>query len=218
MVDLIRITVDNNGQITGVTSIWLALLILVAVVVIAVFFRWSRYSVFRQEFEVNEVELGIGNGKIKFKPTSEDLQVAYGLWVELKTRKLGLPFEEDHDVIVEVYNSWYEFFRITRELIKSIPVSRIAAKPSTQRLVKISIDVLNMAVRPHLTKWQARFRRWYQTEIEKPENASLSPQELQRKFPEYQVLIADLKATNSRLVAYAYLLSRLIDVDFDKQK
>ncbi len=215
MVDLVRLSLDTNGQVSGTINLWLGLVILLVVVLVVSVVPWGRRLLFRQEFEVDEVELGIGTGKVKLKPNNDDLQVAYKLWVELKTRKLGLLFDENHDVITEVYNSWYEFFKITRELVKSIPVSKIMDQPSTQALVGISIDVLNKAIRPHLTRWQARFRRWYQSQIADAANAALSPQELQRRFPEYAVLVDDLKRTNARLVAYARLLTKVINVDLD---
>ncbi len=83
----------------------------------------------------------------------------------------------DNDVIDEIYDSWYEFFGLTRELIKSIPVSRVRKDESTKELVSIAIEVLNKGIRTHLTKWQARFRKWYKMEIEKEENKKLSCQE-----------------------------------------
>ena len=47
------------------------------------------------------------------------------LWVELNTRKIGLEFDQENDVIVEVYDSWYEYFRVARELIKDLPIEKI---------------------------------------------------------------------------------------------
>jgi hypothetical protein len=48
-------------------------------------------------FEINEAELGIGNQKLKIKPSYDDIQIAYKLWVELSTRKIGLPIDLEHD-------------------------------------------------------------------------------------------------------------------------
>jgi hypothetical protein len=173
--------------------------------------RWARDIAFRQQFEINEIELGVGSGKVKIKPNHDDLQIAYRLWVELKTRKLGLPFDEDHDVIADVYNSWYEFFKITRELIKAVPVAKIRSQRSTQVLVGISIDVLNKAIRPHLTRWQARYRHWIEVELRK-QGGDVPPQDFQKRYPEYGKLVSDLKATNARLVAYANLLAEIVQL------
>ncbi len=139
----------------------------------------------------------------------KDLQIAYQLWVELNTRKIGLPIDLENDVIVELYNSWYEFFRITRELIKDIPASKIKKDTSTIKLVNIAMDVLNFALRPHLTQWQARFRKWYSIEAEKSENNNISPQDLQKKFPNYSMLISDIQAVNAKLIKYRDVLKKI---------
>ena len=59
---------------------------------------------------------------------------------------------------------------------------------------------MNIGMRPHLTKWQAKFRKWYTLELEKEENNKLTPQELQRKYPEYDQLISDLKSSQDQIL------------------
>ena len=184
-------------------------MLILAVYGIVVAGRWWRRRA--PEFELDEAELGIGNHKIKFRPNYEDLQVAFRLWTELRTRKIGLPIDEEHDVIVEVYDSWYEFFRIARELIKTIPVTKFRRSESTQQLVAISVDVLNRGLRPDLTRWQARFRRWWRYAGEDPANRELSPQEMQRQFPEYSALLKDMRDVNVRMLAYAKALERMVN-------
>ena len=129
-------------------------------------------SIFKKfkTYEIDEAEIGIGGEKVKIKPNYQDMQIAYRLWVELSTRKIGLAIDLDNDVVNEIYDSWYEFFKLTRELIKEIPVSKIRKDESTKELVRIAIEVLNEGIRPHLTKWQARFRKWYKIEIQREEN------------------------------------------------
>jgi len=103
-------------------------------------------------YEIDEAVIGIGDQKVKIKPNYQDMQIAYKLWVELSTRKIGLEIDLENDVIKEIYKSWYEFFKLTRELIKEIPVSKIRKDESTKELVRIAIEVLNEGLRPHLTK------------------------------------------------------------------
>lgn len=215
MIDLFRLSISDSGSLTIVANIFVALIIFGVIGMMALLIPWLRDYFYRQEFDVNELEIGVGAGKIKIKPNHDDLQIAYRLWVELRTRKLGLPFEEDHDVVSEVYNSWYEFFKITRELIKAIPIEKVRGRRSTQQLVGISIDVLNKGIRPHLTKWQARYRHWMEAELRKTGGGDGPPQELQKKFPKYQEMITDLKKTNAQLVAYADALAKILELDFD---
>lgn len=160
-------------------------------------------------YEIDEAVIGIGDQKVKIKPNYQDMQIAYKLWVELSTRKIGLEIDLENDVIKEIYNSWYDFFKLTRELIKDIPVSKIRKDESTKELVRIAIEVLNEELRPHLTKWQARFRKWYNTEIEREENKNLSPQEIQKNYPEYENLTKEMIEVNHKLIEYRKILRRL---------
>ena len=86
---------------------------------------------------------------------------------------------------------WYEAFKVIRNLLEEIPAERIS---EAKGLVDLTTNVLNHGLRPHLTKWQARFRAWYSKAVEKSTN--LSPQEIQKDYPEYQLLVDDLKKTN----------------------
>ena len=160
------------------------------------------------QWDVVEAEVSLGSiGKIKIKPNSDDAQIAHKAWVELATRKAGLPFNEEDDVIVEVYNSWYELFKEIRELTKQIPSTQLRKRKDTQELVRLLVDALNHGLRPHLTKWQAKFRRWYECELKQQEDKS--PQEIQREYPEYDLLVTDLKKVSSDLVRYSDLIRRL---------
>ena len=152
----------------------------------------------------DEINLGIGrNSSVKLKYNKKDQEVAYKLWVELSTRKIGLPFDRENDVINEVYDSWYEFFKIARELLKDIPVSRL---PYSNDLIKLTERVLNVGLRPHLTKWQAKYRQWYNKAIRKKNG---TPQKIQKQYPEYSLLIEDLILTNKRMIEYKDLMEKI---------
>lgn len=158
-------------------------------------------------FEIDEAQFGLGNQKLILRPNNTDRQIAYKIWVELSTRKIGLPIDLENDVISEVYDSWYNFFSVTRELIKDVPVSKFRRK-DTEKIVRLSIEVLNAGIRPHLTQWQARFRRWYDRALTQEDD--LSPQEVQRKFPEYNALKEDLEQVNERLIGYRDKMYELV--------
>jgi len=160
-------------------------------------------------FEIDEAEFGLGDQKVKIRPNDIDRQIAYKIWVELSTRKVGLEIDLDNDVISEIYDSWYSFFSVTRELIKDVPVSKFRRK-DTERIIALSIDVLNSGIRPHLTKWQARFRRWYEFQLAKDENGDLHPQDIQKKFPDYEELKKDIMAVNKNLIGYRKKMHQLV--------
>ena len=171
------------------------------------FFKSFRKKV--KAYEIDEAVIGIGDQKVKIKPNYQDMQIAYKLWVELNTRKIGLKIDLDNDVINEIYDSWYEFFRLTRELIKDIPISKIRKDESTKEIVRIAIDVLNEGIRPHLTKWQSRFRKWYEVENKNEKNSCFSPQDVQSKYPKYKELVSDMIEVNAKLIAYRKILKKL---------
>ena len=189
----------------------LALLVIGAICV-RWFFWWRSPN-----FEIDTAEMGIGPHTISFKPNLRDQEIAYKIWVELSTRKIGLPIDLDHDVISEVYDSWYSFFAITRELIKDIPVNKVK-RSSTRDIITLSIGVLNEGLRPHLTSWQARFRRWYDKTLEQA-GVDADPQSIQATYPRYKELTEDLLKVNKKLIWYREKMRELVlGLPSDKKK
>lgn len=156
--------------------------------------------------QIDEATIGIGNSSITVKYDGRIKKIAYKIWVELTTRKIGVEFDERYDVISEVYDSWYEAFKIIRNLLEEIPDNRIN---DAKGLIDLTTKVLNCGLRPHLTMWQAKYRMWYKKELES--NTALSPQDIQRKYPEYRLLVNDLIKTNNMMIKYAAELKRIID-------
>lgn len=204
---LIQLTLLRSLEVRFVMSGWVTVAVLLALLSV---FVWQliRYRNLFQKFEIDQAEVGIGTNKLKLFVNETDRQIAYKIWVELSTRKIGLPIDLEHDVISEVYDSWHTFFTVTRELIKDVPVNKFRRK-ETEHIVRMSIGVLNDGLRPHLTKWQARFRRWYGKATEHSNFIDQSPQEIQQKYPKYDELQADLLAVNRRLMAYRKMMYEL---------
>ncbi|NRD33659.1 hypothetical protein HQQ92_18175 [Shewanella sp. DC2-4] len=186
--------------------------ILLGVVILIAFFAYKHFwgsGLNFRSFEINEAEIGLGNQKLKLKPNLVDKQIAYKIWVELSTRKVGLPIDLEHDVITEIYDSWYTFFAVTRELIKEVPVAMFR-REDTAKIIGLSIDILNEGIRPHLTTWQAKYRRWYDSQLIDDQNKNLSPQDIQAKYLEYERLKEDLMRVNASLIKYREVMQRLI--------
>jgi len=139
--------------------------------------------------------------------SEKELDIAWRLYVQLTTRKAAIPIDED-DIIIEVYNSWYELFKSTRDYLLAMSAADLEDNENAQRIVDLSVNVLNNGLRPHLTKWQGKYRKWYDDALKEDENKGLSPQEIQKKYPEYNELIADMKIVNQELVKYAEELKR----------
>jgi hypothetical protein len=156
-----------------------------------------------------EVSLGSGPNNVKLKPSYGDRQLAYKIWVELSTRKIGLPIDPENDVISEIYDSWYSFFQVTREMIKDVPVSQVRNQDS-QKIINLSVAVLNEGLRPHLTKWQAKFRRWYLARVDHQDYFDIHPQEIQKRFPDYGDLIGEMIELNGKLETYRNQLRSIV--------
>ena len=198
----ISITVTLDNVIVG-----LGLIIFASILV---YFTYKVFKYFLgKRFKVVDMNISIANiGNISIEKNKDISKIAHKAWVEIMTRKVGLLFEEDKDVIVEVYNSWYSLFGIIRDLLKEIEPRK--KDKELEKLENILVKTLNYGLRPHLTKWQAKYRRWYNQEIEKDTNNQLSPQEIQKKYKKYDELIADLKETNKQMVQFAEELKKLV--------
>lgn len=96
-----------------------------------------------------------------------------------------------------------------RGLLKTIPIQRVDRSEETRALVELIIKVLNRGLRPHLTRWQARFRTWYEQAKGNAENKDQPPQLIQRRFPEYEELKCDLQEVQSGMVEYTKFLSKV---------
>ena len=172
------------------------------------FLAWNKRSIFHK-YKVVRLNVQLGNvGTVELQPNNEDVQIAHRIWTELVTRKAAQPIDVEHDVITEIYDSWYALFGRIRQLIADIPGHMIRNEKSTQELVRIATQTLNNGLRPHLTRWQARFRHWYENcpEAEKAK----CPQDCEKAFPDYALLVEDMKKVNSQLIQYAGELEKII--------
>lgn len=204
--DLFSITLGDDWNLSlHISPIPLIIIAVIAGLIFLVVRAYSKHRLV--DWELDGAELGLGDQKFAFKPNNTDRQIAYSIWVELSTRKIGLPIDAEDDVISEVYDSWYAFFSVTREMIKDIPVSKVRGA-STSKIIDLSVEVLNEGLRPHLTKWQARFRHWYDRQMDSKSDAE--PQELQKNFPAYDELMADLLEVNKRLMTYRLKMNELV--------
>ena len=204
-------TLYESGHLTVSLSmaVYLVLIILIALIAYLIYAYRNFFSYRKVKLKTIKLKLLGSEAEFVVESNHSNLEIANKILVELITRKAAIPIEEDKDVITEVYDSWYQLFCTTREEIKSINGEHLR-HPNSEALVEMATDVLNKGLRPHLTEFQARFRRWYGLEILKEENQNLSPQEIQKKFSDYDELINSMKDVNQILVQYANELKAFI--------
>lgn len=193
----------SSNKITLEISTWIIFLIPLLFLIIWLLKKW----LFKRKLTVVEFNFPIGNGgSIKLATSAENIQIAHKIWTELVTRKAAIEINPEEDIITEVYNSWYTLFTQIRNLISNLPAHSLKEE-DTRKLIKTAIDILNQGLRPHLTKWQAKYRNWYKQKESELENKT--PQELQKEYPEYNTLITEMKEVNKNLIAYAEELKKL---------
>lgn len=206
--EILVISFKKSGLVLTFGPVSLLLLIIAVIVWVILFFNKRNWRL--SKWEPVEAELNIANlGKVKIKPNTDTIRIAYQAWVEINTRKVGLMFDDENDVLIEVYNSWYQLFGVLRDLTKQIPAHKLRSCKDTRDLVHYMHKVLNEGLRPHLTKWQAKARHEYSRLREKdPEEA---PQKLQRKISNYENLVEDLKRVNLQFIEYGDWLRRIAE-------
>lgn len=192
-----------------ITINWVAVLVIIAAIFLIqkLITKTGTFSSWHPKTLKAEIP---GLGTIEFEESQKTRELAYQIWVELGTRKIGLEFDEEYDVIDEVYNSWYEAFKTIRNILEAIPANEMQ---HSEMFISLSVRVLNDGLRPHLTQWQAKFRKWYQEELKNSNGKS--PQEIQRQFPEYGALVTSLKNTNAVMIGYC---NSMRDYAFGEEK
>lgn len=204
-MDILKVySVDGNTMTVNINVCSLLVLLVACFLLVNVFFPYAFKYVKRKQLKIKDINFSFSNVSVSFEIDTTTQRLAYMLWVEIVTRKIGLPYEEDKDVIVEVYNSWYESFKIIRSMLKEVDPRQLE---NAKVLIDLTMRILNEGMRPHLTTWQAKFRAWY-TE-EKDKHKDKSPQEIQRMYPEYDALIKDLRKANEDMMKFAELVKKI---------
>ena len=144
--------------------------------------------------KIDGVEIGLGGLCFHICKDKAVRQIAYKIWVEMNTRTICVKIDPDNDIIRVIHQSYYDFFKITRELIKEIPINNLQ---QTLELSNMVIEFLNKVMRPYLTKWGIKFNEWYDRRIEK--NKEKTPQEIQKEYINYECLVNDLLCINKNV-------------------
>ena len=204
----VTVVCGSDGTLTLVFGPWFLLSVAAILLVCGATYMFRRRGRWGA-WEVVEANIRLGNiGDVKVSRNAEVVQIAHRARVELITRKAALPIDPANDVIVEVYDSWYQLFREMRQLARECPARLYWRDESVRRTVDLLVAAMNDGLRPHLTRWQARFRAWYGEALRR--DPGRAPQDIQREFPEYDELMSDLQAVNGELVAYAEFLGKVV--------
>ena len=94
--------------------------------------------------------------------------------IDLQNRKAGIPIDLNVDTVEDIYNSWYALFNTIRNELKNLP-NGISSEDNFE-VINIAKNILDKALRPHLTEYQAKFRFWINLQKSNPINIELTPQ------------------------------------------
>lgn len=198
--------------LTLTINLWLFLLIAIVFLIAYYIIRYFRNnSSIEKNIQPIKLKYTLGGVEMEYEIVRnyQNIEIAHKIYIELITRKAAIELEESKDVIVEVYNSWYSLFQITRNELKSFSGQLLKDNNTSNQLVKLLTDILNKGLRPHLTEYQAKFRKWYSEKLE--ENKSLSPQQIQAQYEEIEPLMKSMKEVNRTLIEYSAQLKKIID-------
>lgn len=202
----------GNFTFSLILNIWIILIVIALSLIIrgAIKHYKEKQSIDKDIIPI-KLKYKLGGGEIEYQIVRnyQNIEIAHKIYIELITRKAAIQIEEEKDVIVEVYNSWYSLFQITRNELKSFNGKLLKDNNTSQELVRLLTDILNKGLRPHLTEYQARFRKWYSEQLEK--NEDKSPQDIQSEFKDINELLNSMKEVNTTLIEYSEQLRKIID-------
>jgi hypothetical protein len=202
----------EQGVFSLVLNFWVFIVAIILFFVIRYLIkRFTKKEKVHREIVPVTFKYSLGGQEIEYKIVRnyQNIEIAHRVYVELITRKAALPIDEKHDVIIEVYNSWYTLFQTTREELKTLSGELLLNSDVSNDLIRLLTDILNKGLRPHLTEYQAKFRKWYDESLNKKENENLSPQQIQMQYEQYSDLIDSMKFVNQLLIEYAEKLKKV---------
>ena len=212
-INIIELKLDIcQGTFDLVLNLWILVIFIVLFFIIRFLIRiFFKSGKIHKQIKPIKFKYSFGGQEIEYeiKRDYQNVEIAHRIYVELITRKAALPIDEKHDVIVEIYDSWYTLFQTTREELKSLSGELLLNNDVSNDLTRLLTDILNKGLRPHLTEYQAKFRKWYTTALSDTKNNNLSPQQIQTQYENYSDLINSMGAVNQLLIKYAESLKEI---------
>ena len=178
-------------------SLFLAEGALIGLVISAIAVAYNRGSGF---LTLSEMTLNLPQfGEMKFAINLEYRRVAWKLFVETLTRVSTQPLGIEDGSLREALTSLYSLFSATRELLKNMPPSKPASKITVEML---AVKMLNQEIRPFLSKWHVRLKKF----------EGIRPGVEESEWPQNEECRQELEALRSRLMNYTKAFGELASV------
>ena len=141
------------------------------------------------EWGLSKLQLKAGFVEAEFVPRDMDRDAAWQLYVELATRVSTQTLAAGQGSDKQAMASIYSLFPTTRAILKS-------CGPSAQNFARVAIAVLNVVLRPFLTRWHVRL------DSDTPLSAT-----------DAALFRSELEAIRCDLREYAQVLASIADVE-----
>ena len=99
------------------------------------------------QWSLSSLRINVGVLNAEFRPSDQDKDAAWALYIELVTRITTQPLPRDQGDEAAALKSVHSLFGLTRDILKA-PGARHA-----REFAKIAVVVLNQKVRPFTAKW-----------------------------------------------------------------
>jgi hypothetical protein len=170
---------------------------LIGLIISAIAVAYNRGSGF---LTLSEITLNIPEfAGIKFAVNLEYRRVAWRLFVETLTRVATQPLGIEDGSLREALTSLYSLFSATRELLKNMPPSKPTSKATVEMF---AVKMLNQEIRPFLSKWHVRLKKFETTRPGAEESEWSQKDDCRR----------ELEALRKQLISYTKAFGQLADV------
>jgi hypothetical protein len=161
---------------------------------------------YKRSIRLTEITVSVPQfSKLQFAITKGSRHVAWQLFVEAVTRTSSQPLDSETGRLREALTSLYGLFAATREILKkSQPSQQTGKDPTVEHL---AIALLNVELRPFLSRWHPSLRDWERTH----------PDDAEAHWPDSAACRTSLAAMQKRLVAYVIAFGRLAEVPNTRQ-
>ena len=181
-------------------SLFLAEGALIGLVISAIAVAYNRGSGF---LTLSEMTLNLPQfGEMKFAINLEYRRVAWKLFVETLTRVSSQPLGTEDGSLREALTSLYSLFSATRELLKNMPPSKPASKVTVEML---AMKMLNQEIRPFLSKWHVRLKKFEATNPGVEESEWSQNEECRKELESLRTRLMDYTKAFGELAGVANL-------------
>ncbi len=150
------------------------------------------------------VSLPFGLGSAEWESDPTERRAAWSLYVELVTRIAVEQLSVAEGIDREALSSLHALFGVTREVLTTAGPDVGASRESVGG---IAISVLNVGIRPFLTKWHPELEEW-----ESRRSSGVSAREHERAWPRHGAFREELAQLTRDLSLYADALGSVAGV------